>query len=113
MDVTEPILLVIAGHVTPADVPRLCADLGAKLAAADRGEVICDVGGLVQPGLAAVEVLARLRLAARRQGCGFRLRGEGRELRLLLELVGLVGLEEREKLSGPSGTTQADDGADP
>ncbi|AXG79901.1 STAS domain-containing protein [Streptomyces paludis] len=111
MDVTEPILLAIAGRVTPAEVPTLSGQLETALRAAlptagGRGEVICDVGGLVQPGLAAVDVLARLRLAARRQGCGFQLRGVGRELRLLLELVGLA------ELGDPRDTAQADDGAD-
>ncbi|MEU0282192.1 MULTISPECIES: STAS domain-containing protein [unclassified Streptomyces] len=97
MDATKPIVLVIAGHLTPADVPRFHEELYARLygelaARPDdfgAAEVICEVDGLVRPNLAAVEVLARLRLDARRRGCRLRLRGAGRELRLLLDLVGL------------------------
>ncbi|MFB6979919.1 STAS domain-containing protein [Streptomyces scopuliridis] len=97
MDATKPIVLVIAGHLTPADVPRFYEELYERLhgeLAARPGdfavaEVICEVGGLVRPNLAAVEVIARLRLDARRRGCRVRLRGVARELRLLLDLVGL------------------------
>ncbi|MFJ9032248.1 STAS domain-containing protein [Streptomyces sp. NPDC102274] len=97
MDATKPIVLVIAGHLTPAEVPRFCEELYERLrgelaARPDylgAGEVICEVDGLVRPNLAAVEVLARLQLDARRLGCRLRLRGADRELRLLLDLVGL------------------------
>ncbi|MFE4367151.1 STAS domain-containing protein [Streptomyces sp. NPDC056835] len=97
MDATKPIVLVIAGHITPADVTRCYAELYERLygelaARPDdfgAAEVICEVGGLVRPNLAAVEVLARLQLDARRRGCRVRLRDAGRELRLLLDLVGL------------------------
>ncbi|MFD7286178.1 STAS domain-containing protein [Streptomyces sp. NPDC059863] len=97
VDATKPIVLVIAGHLTPAEVPRFSEELykrlHGELAARPDGfvvtEVICEVGGLVRPNLAAVEVLARLQLDARRRGCRVRLRDAGRELRLLLDLVGL------------------------
>ncbi|MFD5112772.1 STAS domain-containing protein [Streptomyces sp. NPDC058391] len=92
MDVTEPIVLVIAGRLTPADGPRLCEELAARLRETGGAEAICDVGGLIPPNLAAVDALARLRLTARRQGCRIRLTGAGRELRLLLDLVGLADL---------------------
>jgi anti-anti-sigma regulatory factor len=48
--------------------------------------------------LATVEALARLQLAARRRGYELRLRGLSRELRALIELVGLtevLGVEAR------------------
>lgn len=120
VDVTKPIVLVIAGRVTPADAPRLsgelCAELSAGTAVRETGaspyddtapaEVICDVSGLVQPSLAAVEVLARLQLAARRRGRRLRLRGAGRELRLLLDLVGLGGIAQR-TAGEPDGDRQA------
>ncbi|MFD7899305.1 STAS domain-containing protein [Streptomyces sp. NPDC059743] len=92
MDATEPIVLVIAGRLTSADVPRLCEELTARLYGTGAAEAICDVGGLGPPDLAAVDALARLQLTARRHGCRVRLRGAGRELRLLLDLVGLLGL---------------------
>ena len=44
------------------------------------------------PDLAAVDVLARLALAARRLGCRIRLADADPDLLGLLELVGLVGL---------------------
>ncbi|MEV7421152.1 STAS domain-containing protein [Streptomyces sp. NPDC091212] len=91
MDDTKPIVLVVAGHITPADVPRLDEELRAGLPET-AAEVVCDVGGLVRPTLAAVEVLARLQLTARRRGCRLGLRGAGPELRLLLDLVGLEAL---------------------
>jgi anti-anti-sigma regulatory factor len=48
--------------------------------------------------LATVDALARLQLAARRQGLELRLRGPQRELRELIELAGLtavLGVEPR------------------
>lgn len=49
----------------------------------------------------AVETLARLRLAARRLGCGLRLRGASRELRSMVAFCGLcdvLAVEESELL---------------
>ncbi|MGI5402490.1 STAS domain-containing protein [Streptomyces sp. CA-135486] len=93
MDATQPIIVRIAGRVSPADVPRLCEELSARLSGADVAagvaEVICDVGGLTHPNLAAVNAVARLQLTARRLGGRIRLRDTGPELRVLLDLVGL------------------------
>ncbi|MFF3751058.1 STAS domain-containing protein [Streptomyces sp. NPDC002018] len=94
VDTTEPIVLTIAGRLAPADVPRLCAELIARLHGTGAAEVIGDVGGLGPPNLVAVEAIARLQLTARRRGCRLRLRGVGGELRLLLELMGLSGLAD-------------------
>ncbi|WP_233518391.1 STAS domain-containing protein [Streptomyces corynorhini] len=91
MDDTKPTVLVVAGHIAPADVPRRHEELAAGLPAT-AADVVCDVGGLVRPTLAAVELLALLQLTARRRGCRVALRGTGRELRLLLDLVGLGAL---------------------
>ncbi|MFE3827550.1 STAS domain-containing protein [Streptomyces sp. NPDC059092] len=100
MDASDPIVLVVAGHVTPDDVPRLRAELCARLyAAGGAGVVVCDVGGLRGPNLAAVHLLAALRLDAGRRGRLLRLRGVGRELRLLLDLVGLAGPAARDGAS--------------
>ncbi|MFJ8000905.1 STAS domain-containing protein [Streptomyces sp. NPDC096310] len=95
----------MAGHVTPGDVPRLRAELGARLYGAEGAGVVCDVGGLRRPNLAAVHVLAALQLDARRQGSRLRLRGVGRELRLLLDLVGLAGRD-----GAPLGLGDEEDG---
>ncbi|MFE2376728.1 STAS domain-containing protein [Streptomyces sp. NPDC059398] len=103
MDVTEPLVLVVTGPVGRADVPRLCEELrlllhgaGAAGRAARAGVPVvdCDVGGVVRPGLAAVEALAGLRLTALRYGSRLRLRNVGPELTELLALTGLTGLAE-------------------
>lgn len=102
MDPLSPVALVVSGRVTRAGVPRLCAELEAILAASDAAVVDCDVGGVVQPDLAAVEAIARLSLVARRAGNRqLRLRGTLPELQLLLDLVGLsdvVGLADQERV---------------
>lgn len=93
VDAAQPIVMRITGRVTPADVPRLCEELRARLSSAGVTqpvtEVICDVGGLAPPNLAAISALARLQLTAQRLGCRIRLRNAGPELRALLDLVGL------------------------
>jgi STAS domain-containing protein len=52
--------------------------------------VVCDVGGLA-PDIAAVDVLARLQLTARRLGVEIRLRHASSEL---LELIAFAGLRD-------------------
>ncbi|MFH9427004.1 hypothetical protein ACH4JZ_01825 [Streptomyces sp. NPDC017615] len=53
------------------------------------GVVVCDVARLGAPGLAHIDLLARLELAARRGGGRIRLREPAPALRALLGLVGL------------------------
>ncbi|WP_327295715.1 MULTISPECIES: STAS domain-containing protein [unclassified Streptomyces] len=95
VDVTEPLVLVVTGQVSRADVPRLCEELrlllhGAGAAGRAPSAVDCDVGGLVRPGLAAVEAVAGLRLTALRHGRRIRLRNAPPELTELLALTGLA-----------------------
>jgi hypothetical protein len=83
-------MVVVNDEVEPGD-----ADAGwvALVLAADGDEEVAI--GLVfgqNAGLAEVDVLARLQLAARRLGCTIRLRGATTELRQLLDLVGLLQL---------------------
>lgn len=89
VDATQPVVVRISGRVTPADVPRLCEELGARLTGITATEVICDAGGLTHANLAAVSAVARLQLTARRLGCRILLRNAGPELLALLDLVGL------------------------
>ena len=89
VDATTPAVLVLPGPVTRDEVPRLCDDVRAQLEATGTGVVVCDVAGLGPPGLATVDVLARLELAARRAGGRIRLRNPAPALRALLDLVGL------------------------
>jgi anti-anti-sigma regulatory factor len=71
-----------------ADVPAACERLRALIGARDADLVVCDVAE-VEADLVAVEVLARLRLTARRLGCALRLRGSSRALEQLLAFCGL------------------------
>jgi hypothetical protein len=70
--------------------------------------IVCDVGR-VRADAGAVGSLARLELAARRSGCGLRLRNASRELCELVVFMGLEGVlsvepgreaEEREQRLG-------------
>ena len=74
--------------ISQADVPIVCERLRALIGTSDADLVVCEVGGL-QSDLVAVEALARLRLTARRLGCGLRLRGTSRALEQLLAFCGL------------------------
>ncbi|WP_330459464.1 STAS domain-containing protein [Streptomyces sp. NBC_00820] len=89
VDADTPAVLMLAGPVTRDEVTGLCDDVRALLEVSGAGIVVCDVGGLGPPGLGAVELLARLKLAARRAGGGIRLRGPDPALLALLDLVGL------------------------
>ncbi|MER6071078.1 STAS domain-containing protein [Streptomyces sp. NPDC001817] len=84
----EPAVLVLRGPVTRDEVAGLCARVRVLLAGGAR-LVVCDVGGLGPPGLAVVDLLARLELAARRAGGRIRLRDPDPALPALLDLVGL------------------------
>ncbi|MFD9370927.1 STAS domain-containing protein [Streptomyces sp. NPDC060020] len=98
---------------TRRDTARLCARL-ARLYEGGATAVECDVGAVTAPDLAAVEVLARLRLTARGRG-GFTVTGAGPALRALLGLVGLVELlgepEEGEPAGGVQEGVEPDDPA--
>uniref|UniRef100_A0AAU3H4L9 STAS domain-containing protein n=1 Tax=Streptomyces sp. NBC_01401 TaxID=2903854 RepID=A0AAU3H4L9_9ACTN len=97
VDAMTPNVLVLTGRITRADVPGLCARLEALVSGTsgasgtERVVVDCDVGGVVHPGLAVVEAVARLGLVARRAGgAELRLRNVPAELGALLGLVGLA-----------------------
>ncbi|NBE55709.1 STAS domain-containing protein [Streptomyces sp. YC537] len=90
MNAKGPIVVALGDRVDRADVPRLCEQARNGLEHTGATELICDAGALAEPGLAAVEALARLRLTARRAGASLRIRDPGAGLRQLLLLVGLV-----------------------
>ncbi|WP_308345422.1 STAS domain-containing protein [Streptomyces sp. ISL-94] len=109
MEITR---LVLPGPSPAArDAEPLCARLG-RLYEDGARTVECDARAVTAPGLGAVEVLARLRLAARGRG-GFAVTGAGPALRALLDLVGLVELlgeaEEREPPLGVQEGVEPDD----
>ncbi|MFI9807822.1 STAS domain-containing protein [Streptomyces sp. NPDC052301] len=89
MDARTPAVLVLRGPVARDEVPGLCADARALLKGGGADVVVCDVGGLGPPGLAVVDLLARLELTARRAGGRIRLRDADPALHALLDLVGL------------------------
>ncbi|MET7340281.1 STAS domain-containing protein [Streptomyces sp. NPDC005547] len=108
---TEPAaVVVLPDHLTRADVPRLCAELRAALAASPTATPACDVSAAVHPDLTTIEALARLTLVTRRAGARLRLRGTPPELRALLDLV---GLGEMAGEPGEAGAPPGEDGADP
>jgi ABC-type transporter Mla MlaB component len=86
----EPtVAFVIRGPIARGDLPGLCERV-CTLLAENRSEVVrCEVDE-VEPDAVTVDALARLQLAARRNGCKVRLCGASAEL---LELVAFMGLE--------------------
>ncbi|MET7456732.1 STAS domain-containing protein [Streptomyces sp. NPDC005574] len=96
VNATTPAVLVLAGPVTRDAVAGLCADLRVLVEVTGAGVVVCDAGGLGPPGLAAVDLLARLQLTARRAGVRLRLRDPDPALPALLDLVGLRFETERQ-----------------
>ncbi|MGA5062917.1 STAS domain-containing protein [Streptomyces exfoliatus] len=87
MDTSQPLVVTLPARPTRDEVARLCAEL----AAAPPGEVLCEVGALAPADLAAVDALARLKLAAGRRGHRIRFHGAGPDLRALLLLTGIDG----------------------
>lgn len=85
----EPDTLTIAAPRGHGDLAGLCDRVGALLAAADGGSVVCDLGALTAADLATVHALARLHLTARRFGGTVRVTEVSEELHELLALVGL------------------------
>lgn len=80
--------LAIYGPIARSDLPGLCDRICALLASCRADVVRCDVRG-VDPDAVTVDALARLRLAARRNGCRVRLGNASAELRALVDLMGL------------------------
>ncbi|MFF4785650.1 STAS domain-containing protein [Streptomyces griseorubiginosus] len=89
VDAMTPAVLVLTGPVTRDEVTGLSDEVRTLLGATGAGVVVCDVAGLGPPGLGAVDLLARLQLAARRAGGRIRLRDPDPGLHALLDLVGL------------------------
>jgi ABC-type transporter Mla MlaB component len=81
--------LRIGGPLERADLPGLLARTCALLDGIDAGVLRCELVELAADAVA-VDALARLALAARRQGLQVRLCGASDELVALVELVGLA-----------------------
>lgn len=108
-----PMVVALGVRVEKADVPRLCEQARDGLERTGATELICDAGALLEPGLTAVEALARLRLTAHRAGASLRIRDPGTALRQLLLLTGLVEVigepEHREPALGVQEGVETDD----
>jgi len=85
------VAFAIRGPITRADLPGLCERVCALLSRSGADLVFCDVCG-VDPDAVTVDALARLQLAARRQGCQVRLRHTSDELRALVGFMGLTSV---------------------
>ncbi|CAL9275848.1 MULTISPECIES: STAS domain-containing protein [Streptomyces] len=109
VDAVTPAVLVLPGPVSRGETPRLCDEVRALMESTRAGVVVCDVGGLGPPGLAVVDLLARLQLTARRAGGRIRLRDPDPALHALLDLVGLRFETERqvEQREPPLGVEEA------
>lgn len=116
VDATTPAVLVLPGHVTRDEVPRLCDEVRAQLEGTGGGVVVCDVAGIGPPGLGVIDILARLQLVAKRAGGRIRLRAPDPALCALLGLVGLAfdvegQVEEGEPAGGVEETVEPGDPA--
>jgi ABC-type transporter Mla MlaB component len=81
---------VIWGPIARDDLPGLCDRVCGLLNESGGGDVACNVDG-VDADAVTVDALARLQLAARRQGCRIHLRNASTDL---LELVAFMGLRD-------------------
>ena len=79
----------IRGPIARDDLPGLCDRVCALLRESGDRVVRCDVSG-VDVDAVTVDALARLQLAARRQGCRVRLRNASGDLRELVAFMGLA-----------------------
>jgi hypothetical protein len=85
----QSVAFAIGGPIAPGDLPGLCDRVCALLQTSGAGVVLCDVRD-VHPDAVTVDALARLQLAARRQGCQVRLRHASDDLRRLVAFMGLA-----------------------
>ena len=70
-------------------MPGLCDNVCALLRASDADLILCDVGAVVDPDVAAVEALARLRVATRRLGRRMHVQNASADFEALLTFMGL------------------------
>lgn len=92
--------MVVGAQIGPADIAELCRRTRALLEEADAQVVTCDVGA-VDPDIATLDVLARLKLVAGRFGASLRVVNAGVGVHLLVALAGLdevIRLEDRSGL---------------
>jgi ABC-type transporter Mla MlaB component len=86
----QPLVFAVRGPIARGDLPGLCGRVCALLEGSRAAVALCDVTG-VEPDAVTVDALARLQLAARRNGCQVRLRNTSDQL---IELVAFMGLRD-------------------
>jgi ABC-type transporter Mla MlaB component len=84
----QTVAFSIRGPIARADLRGLCDRVCGLLAQSGAGIVLCDVEG-IDPDAVTVDALARLQLAARRNGCQVLLRNASADLKELVEFMGL------------------------
>jgi anti-anti-sigma regulatory factor len=120
----DTIELTIAGRIDRSDAARLGRQVRGLLADAGAARIVCDVGSVTQSDVAVIDALCRMRLAARRSGCQFRIRHPSPGLLQLIFLIGLTDVVpvagsdvevegEPEEREHPGGVEEERDPADP
>jgi ABC-type transporter Mla MlaB component len=84
----EPVQFAVHGPIARADLPGLCARVCRLFAENPAVEVLCDVRS-VAPDAVTVDALARLQLAAQRNGRRVLLQNASPELLELVEFMAL------------------------
>jgi ABC-type transporter Mla MlaB component len=87
---SKTITFAIVGPITRADLPGLCDRVCGLLRTSGANVALCEVKD-VDPDAVTIDALARLQVAARRNGCQVRLRNASSEL---IELVAFMGLTD-------------------
>jgi len=85
----QTITFGLSAPIARADLQHLCECLCGLVDRTGADVALCDVSRL-DPSAVTVDALARLQLAARRRGCEVRLRRPSKELRSLVDFMGLA-----------------------
>ena len=101
------IAFAIRGPITRADLAGLCDRLCRLLASSAATVALCNLSDVVEVDAVTVDALARLQLAARRQGCVVRVLHVSPPLRELLTFMGLADVisERANPEDGAAGRT--------
>jgi ABC-type transporter Mla MlaB component len=86
---SNTLAFAISGPLTRGDLPGLCRRVAALLEGSGADLALCELRG-VEANAVAVDALARLQVAARRNGCQVRLRDASSELLELIDFMGLT-----------------------
>lgn len=88
----KTLVVAIGGRIQRGNVISLCDRIVGVLETSEASTLICDVGCLVKPNAAVVDLLARLTVVTRRLDREIRVTNSPSYLQELLELCGLSDL---------------------